>query len=162
MGKFVLIDASIDIDGSDLSNRASQVTIEMPSDEVDVSAFQSEMKETERGLRDAMMTFNFFQDYDASQTDAVLWPLNESGDKFLAVVKPFSGEVSESNPAYVMGGKLYNFSPVSGSVGEASTTETPIKNATQLGIKKATNEKTGEEADEDSLETIEKEIEEAF
>lgn len=154
MGKFVLKDASSVLDGTDLSKRASQVSIEMPTDEVDMTAMQSNMKETERGLGDASMTFNFFQDFAASQTDAVLWPLNESGDKFIIVVKPFSTAVSATNPAYVMGGKLYNYTPIAGSVGEASTTETPIKNATDLGIKKAVTELELEEKIE--------EIEEAF
>jgi hypothetical protein len=162
MGKFVLVDASTEIDGTDLSKRASQVTVEMPTDEVDVSAMQSEMKETERGLRDASMTFNFFQDFAASQTDSVLWPLNESGEKFIVIVKPFSGPVSATNPAYIMGGKLYNYTPIAGGVGEASTTETPIKNATDLGIKKAEDEKEGEEAGEKSVETIVEEIEALF
>lgn len=154
MAKFVLKDADVEIDGTNLSKRASQVSIEMPTDEVDMSAMQSEMKETERGLGDATMTFNFFQDFEASQTDAVLWPLNETGEKFITVVKPFSGPVSSTNPAYVMGGKLYNYTPIAGSVGEASTTETPIKNATDLGIKKAESE--------EELATIKEEIEEAF
>lgn len=154
MGKFVLKDASIEVDGTDLSKRASQVAIEMPTDEVDMTAMQSEMKETDRGLGDASMTFTFFQDFDASQTDAVLWPLNESGDKFIVVVKPFSGEVSATNPAYVMGGKLFNYTPIAGGVGEASTTETPIKNSTDFGIKKAISEA-------ELTEKIE-EIEEAF
>lgn len=154
MGKFVLKDASIEIDGTDLSKRASQVSIEMPTDEVDMTAMQSENKETDRGLGDASMSFTFFQDYDASMTDAVLWPLNESGDKFITVVKPFSGECTATNPAYVMGGKLFNYTPLSGSVGEASNTETPVKNATDLGIKKAKSEL--------ELEEIVAEIEAAF
>jgi hypothetical protein len=139
MGKFVLKDASVEIDGTD---------------EVDVSAMQSRHKETERGLSDASMSFNFFQDFEASMTDSVLWPLAESGEKFLIVVKPFSGKVSASNPAYVMGGHLFNYTPIAGGVGEASTTETPIKNATDLGIVKATDEKTGDEATADSLEKV--------
>lgn len=137
--KHVLKKPIIEIDGTDLTKRASQVNVDMPDDEVDTTSFGGDWKETERGMSDASMVFNFFQDYDASMTDAVLWPLKKEGEKFIAYVQALEGEPSATNPGYVMGGKLFGYSPIAGTVGEANTTETTVKNTTDLGVEKVTS-----------------------
>jgi hypothetical protein len=135
MGKIILTDAWLEIDGTDLSDRASQVAIEMPDDEVDVSSFGSGFKEWGRGLSDATITATFFQDYAANKVDAVLWPLKTSGKEFLVRVRSSSEEQSTTNPEYRMISKMYNYSPIAGSVGEASTTDVTFRNAESSGAK---------------------------
>ena len=139
MAKFVLKKPVITIDGTDLTKRISQLGIDMPDDEVDMTTFGSDFKQTEMGLRDASMTFNVFQDFAAASVDAVLWPLKKESKKFIVKVQAETGEPSATNPCYVMGGKLFNYNPLSGSVGEASTTEPTIKNTTDLGIERCTS-----------------------
>lgn len=134
MAKEILKKPVITIDGTNLTNRISQLAIDMPDDEVDVTTFGSDFKDTEMGLRDGSMTFSIFQDFALSMVNAVLWPLKNESKKFLAKVQAKEGEPSATNPAWVMAGKLFNYNPLSGSVGEASTTEPTIKNGTQLGI----------------------------
>lgn len=135
MGKVILRDCYLAIDGVDLSNRATSVTIETPSDEVDVSTFGGGFHEIDRGLRDATITPTFIQDYDAGSVDAVLDPLNESGEEFLVQVRPVKADpASATNPERRMIGKLYGYSPIAGSVGEASTTDVPIRNSSDRGV----------------------------
>jgi len=155
MAKEVLKKPVITIDGTDLTNRISQVTIDLPDDEVDVTAFGSDFKETEMGMRDASMGFNVFQDFSASMVDATLWPLKNESKKFITSVQARQGEVSATNPVYVMAGKLFNYNPLSGSVGEASTTEPTIKNITDLGVIRCTSALEVEEAEEELEEAIE-------
>jgi hypothetical protein len=135
-GKFVLKKPVITIDGTNLTKRISQLNIDLPDDEVDMTTFGSDYKATEMGMRDASMGLNVFQDFGAAQVDAVLWPLKNESKKFITKAQPFEGEVSAENPCYVMGGKLFNYNPISGSVGEASTTEPTIKNVTNEGVKR--------------------------
>lgn len=127
MGKLILRDCYLAIDGVDLSNRASAVAIDNPSDEVNLDTFGGEYHETGRGLRDATITPTFIQDFD--EVDPVLHPLNESGDMFLVQVRAHKAAASSSNPEIRMYGRLYNYNPLGGSVGEASTTDIPIRNA---------------------------------
>lgn len=134
MGKEILKKPVITIDGTNLTTRISQLTIDQPDDEVDVTAFGSEFKQTETGMRDASMTFNAFQDFAAAMVHAVFSNLKTTNKKFITKVQAREGEVSATNPVFVMGGKLFNYNPLSGGVGEASTTEPTIKNMTQLGI----------------------------
>lgn len=139
MAKFVLKKPVITIDGTNLTKRISQVDIDMPDDEVDMSTFGSDYKSTEMGLRDAAIGLTAFQDFAAASIDAVLWPLKNESKKFIIKVQPQEGEPSATNPCYVMGGKLFNYKPLSGSVGEASTTDPTVKNVTDLGIERCTS-----------------------
>lgn len=134
MSKEVLKKPVITVDGTNLTNRISQVDIDMPDDEVDVTAFGGDFKETEQGLKDASIAFTAFQDFALASVDAVLWPLKNESKKFITKVQVRTGEISATNPCYVMGGKLFGYKPLSGSVGEASTTDPTAKNITQKGI----------------------------
>lgn len=135
MGKLILRDCYVAIDGVDLSDRASSATVETPSDEVDVSTFGGGFHEIDRGLRDATITITFHQDHDSGSVDDVLNPLNDSGDEFMVQVRPVKSAVaSATNPERRMIGKLFNYSPIAGAVGEASTTDVPIRNASELGV----------------------------
>lgn len=136
MGKFVLKKPVITIDGTDLTKRISAVTIDMPDDEVDVTAFGSDYKETEMGMRDASIALTMFQDFAASSVDAVLWPLKKESKKFLIKVATAEGEPATDKPVYLMAGKLFGYSPLAGGVGDASSTEPTIKNITNLGIER--------------------------
>lgn len=138
MAKLVLTDADVVVNGVNLSNHCSQVTIESEKDEVDVTSFGATSKEILAGIGDGTITLDVFQDFAAGSVDATLWPLHLAGSTFVVVVKPASAAVSATNPKYTMTGVLLSYSPIAGSVGEASTTSVPIRNASQSGIVRAT------------------------
>lgn len=134
MGKLILKDAFVEVDGVDLSDHFSQVAIESEKDVHDVTGFGAEMKEKALGLGDGKITGSVFQDYATASVDVTLWPIHEAGDPVDVVIRPTSAAVSATNPEYTMSGVLPSFSPISGSVGEPSKTDVTFENASQDGI----------------------------
>jgi hypothetical protein len=138
MAKFVIKDPVVTINGVDLSDHISSATIETTRAEVDVTAFGSVNTETLAGLGDASMTFAVFQDFAAGEVDATLWPLSTSNTPVTVSVKHTNAATSATNPLYSMSALLFNYSPLDGAIGDASTTNVTFKNASQAGLTRAT------------------------
>lgn len=131
MAKTVLKNVDIIIAGINLSDNASAVTIDANADEVDVTAFKSSFHEFAQGLKDGTITVSFFQNFAAGKVDDTLWPLSVSGEAFTVFVDDL--DTPGSDP-FLMTARLFNYSPIAGSVGEASTTDVTFRNAAQSGI----------------------------
>lgn len=134
MAKFVLKTPVVTVNGVDVSDHVSSATIETSRDEVDVTAFGAANKEMLAGLGDASITLSFFQDFAAGEVDATLWPLSTSDTPFTVAVKPTNGAISATNPEFQLSCLMFNYSPIAGSVGEASTTEVTFRNVSQTGL----------------------------
>lgn len=134
MGKFVLKDAFVEVDSTDLSNFASSVTIETPADEVDITGFGSDFREFAQGLKDATVTVAFFQDFAGGSVHSVLGPLHASGDTFPLAIRPSSGAIAATNPEFQMTARLFNYNPLAAGIGEAATMDVSFRNADQAGI----------------------------
>lgn len=140
MPKAPLRDVQVTVDGVDLSDHISSVSVPQESDDVDLTGFGAEAREHGAGIPDASMTFNFFQDFDAGSVDAILQPIYDDPDTPVEiVVKPKSVAVSATNPSRTMQGILLNYNPLQGAVGEANATEVTFQNADQSGIVRATS-----------------------
>ena len=130
MAKVVLKDASITVNGTDLSTRCDSVTIEDSAEEVDVTSFQGNgYREFMQGLKDATITASFFQDFASGSVHSTLNALYQSGGTFDVVVKGDDAAVGVTNPSFTMTARLYSYSPLSGSVGEPSKIEATFRNA---------------------------------
>lgn len=138
MAHFVLKDAVVTVDGVNLSDHVSEVSIETERDEVDVTAMGANNKVFVAGLGDATITATMFQDFAAAEVDATLWPLSSSNTPFVVSVKATSGATSPTNPLYSMTSLMYGYSPLDGSIGDASSTEVTFRNASQAGLTRAT------------------------
>lgn len=134
MAKVVLTDARVTVNGVNLSDHCSSVTVETSKDEVDVTAFGATFKQLLAGIGDATVTLSVFQDFAAASVHATVWPLYSAGTTFPVTVRPTSGAESATNPTFTMTGVILNYNPIAGSVGEASTTDITIRNAAQTGI----------------------------
>lgn len=134
MAKIALRDARVEVNGVNISDHVSEVTIETTRDEVDVTAFGAVNKEILAGLGDATITCQVFQDFAAAAIDATLWPLQSTTTPFTVKVRPTSGAVSATNPSYEMSALMFSYSPIAGKVGDASATEVQFRNATQSGL----------------------------
>lgn len=133
----VLKDASITINGVDVSHSCSHATVSTQRDTIDVSApLVSDVKETAPGARTDSITITAFQDY--ANLDSVLWPLYTAGSAFAVVVKPSSAAASNSNPAWAMTGWLPAYSPLDTGVGAAVSFDIPIACADAAGITRGT------------------------
>lgn len=137
MPKQVLRDVVVEVNGVALSDHASSVTINSEADLVETTAFGATYKSNLMGMRDGTIEVTFYQDFDAASVDATLWPLHNANTVFPVVIRPTSGVVSATNPSYRMAeAVLPGFNPLSGDVGEASTTDVTFQNAGQAGIER--------------------------
>ena len=122
----------------DLSDHANSVEIDSKKNVQDVTGFGSHYKENLLGLGDGSMKISLFQDFDAASVDATRWPIHDEGDLVEIVVKPSADAVSETNPSWTMTGVLPEYTPLTGSVGDASKIDATFQNADQSGIVRAT------------------------
>jgi hypothetical protein len=137
MAKFVLKTAVITVDGDDISDHVSSVTIETERDEVDVTAMGAANKEILAGLGDATITLEVFQDFASNEIDQNMFQHSIEDSPFEVTVKPTNAAVGATNPEYSMQALLFGYSPIAGAVGEASTTQLVFRNASQTGLVKA-------------------------
>jgi activator of 2-hydroxyglutaryl-CoA dehydratase len=136
MAKTILRNASITVNGVDLSNHCSQVEVDTKFDEVDVTGYGANAKEILLGIGDGNISATFFQDFAAGSVDATLFPLAGSNTPFVVGVKGEKAVKSATNPEYKMEAVLPDYKPLSGSVGAASTTQITFRNAAQAGIER--------------------------
>lgn len=140
MGKVVLRDASITVDGVDLSDHCTTVTVEDGAADVDATAFGSVYTSAVKGLRTAQITATFQQDFATGSVDATLNALNNQEEPFEVVVVPTSASVGATNPSYTLPeAMLLGYTPLSGGVGDLSTTDVTFSNAGASGVVRGTS-----------------------
>jgi hypothetical protein len=134
MAVFTLTDAYISVNSVVLSDHANQVTVEDTRDTQDFTAFGATSKVVGKGLGDAKITVQFFQDFAASKVHATLQPLISGTTAFPVEVRATSGARSATNPAALMQALQFTYGMVSGSVGEPSVMTAEFQNASQAGM----------------------------
>jgi hypothetical protein len=136
MAKFVLRNAFIQVNGVNLSDHASSVTVESSAEEIDLTSFTSaSYREFAAGFKDATITATFFQDYAAASVHATLQPLFDSGGTFALYVKAENATTTSTNPRIELGtARLFGYTPLAGGVGEASTMDVSFRNAGTAGL----------------------------
>jgi hypothetical protein len=136
VAKFVLKDGFIEVNGVNLSDHCSSVTVESTADDVDLTAFTTAgYREYGVGFKSATITATFFQDYAAASVHATLQPLYDSGGTFSVNVKPTQAVTSATNPRISLTtARMFGYNPLAGGVGDASTFDTEFRNAGTAGI----------------------------
>jgi hypothetical protein len=134
MAIFTLTDALVIVNGVTLSDHANSVTVEDTRDPVDITAFGATSKSTTKGLGDAKITVQFFQDFAASKVHATLQPLISSTTPVSIEVRATSAARSATNPAALMSGLLLNYNMLQGQIGEASTITAEFVNGASAGL----------------------------
>lgn len=119
MAKFVATDYAITIGTASFSSSIAAVTLDISTDEQETTAFGDTYRTRIAGLRDASLTIDFHQDFAAGAVDATLFPLLGSAVSFS--IKPTSGTVSATNPAYSGTALVTQYQPFAGSVGDLAT-----------------------------------------
>lgn len=118
MAKHMLYDASIVINGVDLSDHVRSVTVNQTREDLDVTAMGATGHQRIAGLGDDSFDVEFWADFAASKVDATLAPLVGAA-AFTVVVKPTSAAVSATNPSFTGSCILTEYTPIAGSVGDA-------------------------------------------
>ncbi len=134
MAKFILTDASVTVNGVNLSDHVQKVTVETTKDDVDVTAMGATYKAYLGGLGDANMQVTFFSDFAASSVHATLFPLSTTTTPFPVIVKPSSAATSTTNPSFWISALMFGYTPIDGSIGDASTMDVEFRNASQSGM----------------------------
>src|SRR6266542_3975204 len=127
-------DAVVTVNGVNLSDHVQSCSIETSRDDVDVTAMGAANKTYIAGLGDATFKVTFFQDFAAAKVHATLYPLSVSNTPFVVTIKGTSAATSAINPQFSLTSLLFGYSPLDGSVGDASTTEVEFRNASQAGM----------------------------
>lgn len=139
MAKFVATDVKTTINGQDFSDHIAAVTLEISSDEIEITAFGSGWRSRIAGLKDASITLDFHQDFATSGTGAVdqtIW--NNFGSLATVVVVPTSGSVSATNPSYTGIFVVSQTTPVASTVGDLATMSLTWAAAGTAGITRGT------------------------
>ena len=135
MAIFTMTDAHVIVNSVVLSDHANKVTVEDTRDSVDITAFGATSKAVQKGLGDAKITIDFFQDFAAGKVHATLQPLIGSTTPVAVEVRATSAIRSATNPAALLSGALLmNYGMLDGSVGEASTISAEFVNAASAGM----------------------------
>ncbi len=138
MAKLVLRDCFISVDGVDLSDHISSVTITMEKDEIETTAFTGQGRERVHGLNNDSFELNLQQDFDAASVDDTLFPLWDQETEFVVLVRPTSAAASATNPEYSGTCILLSYQPLAGGVGELSETSITMM-VQRTGIARATS-----------------------
>ena len=119
MAKFVATDYSITINGTSFSTSLAAATLDITSEEQDVTSFGSTFRSRIGGLKDASLSLDFHQDFAAASVDATLFPL--LGTQATVVIKPTAGTVSATNPTYSFNCLVTQYQPFASSIGDLAS-----------------------------------------
>jgi predicted secreted protein len=138
MGKYIITNAITKINSVDLTPFVQKVEVSLSKEKVDVTAMGASAKQYLPGLGDDSISVTFFQSFGASEVNATLQPLYASGSQFPIQVIPNGTAISSTNPAFSGTMSMYDYTPISGQVGDASTMDVEFTNAVAAGIVMAT------------------------
>jgi hypothetical protein len=125
MPKVVVTSRFVSLNGTDLSSSLAGASLEITVEEIDKTSLGSQgWREVAAGLKSGSVTLNFLQDFGAGSVDATLFPI--LGTEGTVVIRPASGTVSATNPAYSATVLISQYSPISGQVGDLQTFDITI------------------------------------
>lgn len=137
MGKLVLKDCYIVVNGTNLSDHVDAVTLDLVKDGVETTSFSGGGRERVAGLKDDTVELTFQSDFAPASVDAVLYPLYDNETEFTIEVRPTSSAVGTANPKYTATCVLFEYAPLDGKVGDLAETKVKI-NTQRTGFTKAT------------------------
>lgn len=125
----------VTINGVDLSNHCTSVTISDETEEQDVTGFAQTYREMADSLKTASVETTFIQDYASGSVDATIGGIYSSTAAGTVKVTPdASGTV-----VYTLVGRPTSYSPVTGGPGDASTITTTWSHRGTLGLTRGTS-----------------------
>jgi hypothetical protein len=117
MAKLVFLNGYVQIAGTDLSDHASDITLELVKEQVDVTAMGADAHQWLGGLENDKLTVTFWQDFAASEVDATLYPIWAAGTAVAFKVAANTSSISSTNPSYSGSVILSDYQPIAGKVG---------------------------------------------
>ena len=131
MAKTVITSRYVSLNGTDISSSLSGASLEITVEEVDKTSLGSSgWREVAAGLKSGSVTLNFQQDFGASGVDSTLYPL--IGTEGTVVIRPTSGTISATNPAYTAVVLVSQYTPIAGAVGDLATFDVTFPTVGQI------------------------------
>jgi len=124
MATYVITAGYVAIDGTDMSAYVRSASLELNADNVEFTNMGSSgAREYKIGLKAGTLNVEFNQDFADTATlpDQKLWGIFNTGSNVTFEVRPTSASVGTGNPKYTGSVVPVNYSPLTGSVGDAST-----------------------------------------
>lgn len=125
--------------GTTLTDHVRSCTVNMESEDVDITAMGATSRAHAPGLRDDWIELEFYQDFASSSVDATLSNYVGSASGATLVVQTSGTTVSTTNPKYTLIGSPYNYQPINATVGDASTTTVRFLPAAAAAIQRGTS-----------------------
>jgi len=119
LAKFFAQDYKITVGTAVLSTSIAAVTLDITTDEIEVTSFGDSYRKRIGGLKDASVSLDFHQDFGAGAVDALLFPL--MGGTVAITIAPTSGTITASNPLYSFSALVTQYQPFAGSIGDLAT-----------------------------------------
>jgi len=121
MAKLVLLNASVTLNGTNISDDVAAVTLSTSAAEVPTTSFGSGGAVTRvAGLIDNSVTLSLHNEF--SSVEGLIYPLVGS-TAVTIVIKASTAAVSTANPSYTFSVLCTEFTPVNGAVGELNTAD---------------------------------------
>ena len=117
MGKFLLTDVFIQVDGHDMSNWGFNIDTPSEKDEVDVSGFNpTKTKESLVGQRADRIVAQFTQDFASGGPHDIFWSIYQNDSTVGIKIRPTSAAVSATNPELAGNVKIRTYNGLSGAL----------------------------------------------
>lgn len=135
MGKFLLTDVYIEIDGTNLSNYGFNIDTPSEKDEVDVSGFNPlNTKESLVGQRADSVVAQFTQDFAAGGPHDILWSIYQNNATVAIKIRPKSAAVSATNPQLAGNVKLRTYNGLTGALNARAEVTSEFLPADNAGL----------------------------
>lgn len=134
MAVSVLTNAQVLINGVDLSDHCSKVTLEDSRTSVDITSMGATNIAYTKGLGDGKASFDFFQDFAAAKVHATLQPLIGSSTPVTVEVRPVNAARSATNPAFLCSMLMMTYPMLDGKVGDANSATYEFVNGASAGV----------------------------
>lgn len=127
MATYVITAEQVTINSIDFTagGYVKSASLELEADEQEFTNMVSAgAREYKIGLKTAKLNVEFNQDFanSASATDQALWGMWNTGTNVTFLIRPTSASVGTANPNYTGSVVPGSYSPLTGAVGDASTT----------------------------------------
>ena len=130
MAVFVFTNASLTVNGVDLSDHVQSVTLNYEAELQDDTVMGDTTRSNIGGLKNWSMDVQFVQDFAASKVDATLFSI--VGSAVTVILIPVNATVTATNPSYTGTGIIGSYSPLGNSVGDLAVSPVTIAPAGTL------------------------------
>jgi hypothetical protein len=125
MATYVITAGYVAIDGTDMSAYVKSASLEINADPVEFTNMASSgAREFKIGLKAGTLNVEMNEDFANTATlpDQKLWGIFNTGTNVTFELRPTSAAVGTTNPKYTGSVVPVNYSPFTGSVGDAAVT----------------------------------------